>query len=114
MDEKADAPVAGWYTDESGKKRWWDGEAWGPYAPSSADTGTRSMTRETPEKPTPLMNPYTLTGLGVMLLGLIAAIIGASIENDDTGLAPLGWFMLIAGFFVTGGGVWRSMGNKSD
>ena len=35
MDEKADAPVAGWYTDESGKKRWWDGEAWGPYAPSS-------------------------------------------------------------------------------
>lgn len=26
-------PPAGWYPDESGRSRWWDGRAWGPYAP---------------------------------------------------------------------------------
>ncbi len=33
------APTPGWYPDQSGHLRWWDGAQWGPYAPPPIDSG---------------------------------------------------------------------------
>lgn len=50
-------PPAGWYPDASGHHRWWDGSAWGPYAPppgpeAPVGPGSRSQPSEGP-KPSP-------------------------------------------------------------
>jgi hypothetical protein len=33
MTDVASNVPAGWYDDGSGRQRWWDGQAWGPFAP---------------------------------------------------------------------------------
>ncbi len=37
MSEKS-APPPGWYLNAAGQKQWWDGNAWGPTAPSGGAT----------------------------------------------------------------------------
>ena len=38
MEPVSTPPPPGWYDDGSGAQRWWDGYAWGPFAPVSNQT----------------------------------------------------------------------------
>jgi TM2 domain-containing membrane protein YozV len=42
---QAPTPPPGWYVDTTGHQRWWDGAAWGVYAPAaSAQTHAQAQT----------------------------------------------------------------------
>lgn len=61
----ATSPPAGWYDDGSGRQRWWDGAAWGPYAPNSTPAPHPAQTPvavtpqrvNAPTTPSPLATP---------------------------------------------------------
>lgn len=55
----------GWYDDDSGSKRWWDGERWGAYAPPPPTAANVVQPQRAP------MNGAAVAGL---VLGLVAIV----------------------------------------
>jgi TM2 domain-containing membrane protein YozV len=47
----------GWYDDPEGRRRWWDGERWGAYAPWG---GGAAIERPSPAQPRPRVDPRYL------------------------------------------------------
>lgn len=61
------APPPGWYADPAtGQQRWWDGQAWGPYAAPSPVA---------PPPPRPVAQPYRNFATWALVLGILAMLI---------------------------------------
>lgn len=84
-------PAPGWYDDGSGRQRWWDGTAWGPFATAQASS---------PEAPT-TVKPKNPAGTWAAITGAIALVL--SIFGSAAGGAVLGIVFIVALVaFITG------------
>jgi TM2 domain-containing membrane protein YozV len=70
-------PPPGWYVDATGQQRWWDGAAWGVYAPASAPP-TQMLVRTAKDTGVAYLFAILLGGLGAhqFYLGHTGAGIG--------------------------------------
>lgn len=77
---------AGWYDDGSGRKRWWDGQSWGPYAPPADTIESRGR---------PQINGAAIAGL---VLGIIALLL--------SWVPGAGVFVAVFGIIFSSVGLW--------
>jgi uncharacterized Tic20 family protein len=73
MNTSAVYPPPGWYDDGSGHQRWWDGQAWGPYAASlpPPPNGAQSTTLA------------VLSHVSLFFAGLVLPLVVYLVSKDD-------------------------------
>jgi TM2 domain-containing membrane protein YozV len=107
IERYAPPPPPGWYPDANGLQRWWDGNAWGVYAPL-APTQPAPPARYTP----PQKDTAVAYVLAIFLGGL--GIHHFYLGQPGQAVAMLclwlfGWvtsFFLVGFFLLAGVGVW--------
>ncbi len=82
----AAAPSPGWYPDQAGVMRWWDGTGWGPRNPESAlspQPSTASAAAPLARAPFPWA--WTVAATPLILLGVAAATAALGGSAADAG-----------------------------